>query len=84
MCLSLLFAVGGACTPGSVPHGDPPLTDVMNKVQTNKKEGTKLMVTLLSEARGADRLAGQCDLLQQSIQNWSVCLLDSELQMSLP
>lgn len=49
---------------------DPSPTDVMNKVQANKKEDTKLMVTLLSEARGADRLAGQCDLLEQSIQNW--------------
>lgn len=49
---------------------NPLPTDVMNKVQANKKEDTKLMVTLLSEARGADRLAGQCDLLEQSIQNW--------------
>lgn len=41
-------------------------------MQGNKKEDTKLMVALLSEARVADRLAGQCDLLVQSIQNWWV------------
>ena len=46
--------------------------DMMNKVQMNKKEETKLMVSLLSEAKDADRLTGQCDLLEQSIQNWSV------------